>query len=55
MCVCAAVRTDTANRDEGCIVDNLLAEIRKGCRLRKTRPRAEPGGGVKGESPAGLL
>ncbi|XP_006793477.1 inverted formin-2-like isoform X4 [Neolamprologus brichardi] len=42
------IRTDMANRDEGCIVDNLLAEIRKGCRLRKTRPRAEPDGGVEG-------
>ncbi|XP_039902535.1 inverted formin-2-like isoform X4 [Simochromis diagramma] len=42
------IRTDMANWDEGCIVDNLLAEIGKGCRLRKTRPRAEPDGGVEG-------
>ncbi|XP_024656767.2 inverted formin-2-like [Maylandia zebra] len=42
------IRTDMANWDEGCTVDNLLAEIRKGCRLRKTSPRAEPDGGVEG-------
>ncbi|XP_045916501.1 inverted formin-2-like isoform X2 [Micropterus dolomieu] len=35
------VRKDVSNQSEGCIIDNLLAEIRKGHNLKKTRPQAE--------------
>ncbi|KAF1377084.1 hypothetical protein PFLUV_G00218260 [Perca fluviatilis] len=35
------VRKDVSKQDEGCIIDNLLAEIKKGYNLKKTRPPAE--------------
>ncbi|XP_030260173.1 inverted formin-2-like [Sparus aurata] len=40
------IRKDVPNQGEGCIIDNLLAEIRKGYNLKKTRTRAERGSRV---------
>ncbi|XP_054474999.1 LOW QUALITY PROTEIN: inverted formin-2-like [Anoplopoma fimbria] len=40
------IRKDVSNKDEGCIIDNLLSEIRKGYNLKRTRPRAERGSRV---------
>ncbi|KAM7396080.1 hypothetical protein PAMA_007379 [Pampus argenteus] len=37
------VRTYTSMHDENCLIDNLLAEIRKGYNLKMTKPRAERG------------
>ncbi|XP_069028714.1 inverted formin-2-like isoform X2 [Embiotoca jacksoni] len=52
------VRKVVSNQGDGCIIDNLLAEIRKGHNLKKTRPPPERAGlvhdrpGVIRRSPA---
>ncbi|XP_034018319.1 inverted formin-2-like [Thalassophryne amazonica] len=45
-------RKSAAVQEEGCIIDNLLAEIRKGYNLKKTRPQSKlvslpPSGGAQ--------
>ncbi|KAM4529363.1 inverted formin-2-like isoform 1-T1 [Fundulus diaphanus] len=36
-------RREVNPKDEGCIIDNLMAEIRRGYSLKKTRPRSQRG------------
>uniref|UniRef100_A0A3Q2PCX5 FH2 domain-containing protein n=1 Tax=Fundulus heteroclitus TaxID=8078 RepID=A0A3Q2PCX5_FUNHE len=37
------IRREVNPKDEGCIIDNLMAEIRRGYSLKKTRPRSQRG------------
>lgn len=43
------VRKDVTSEDGGCIIDNLLAEIKKGYNLKKTRLQTERGSRVHGK------